>query len=285
MSEGPSYDELQAIAHHILAKTNHRPLLGIVCGSGLGGLADTVEDADIFEYEKIPGFPVSTVPGHSGKLVLGKLKGKTVVLMRGRFHHYEGYPMWKTTIPIRVMKFLGVKTLFVTNAAGGLNPEFNVGDIMIIRDHIDLPGLTGECVLRSTNDERFGPRFLATVDTYDKTLSDIAKLAAVDLKLGDLIQEGVYIMIGGPTFETVAESRLLRNFGADAVGMSTVAEAVVARHMGIKVLGLSLITDKCSISYDDKSSTTHEEVLAIGQKRAKDLQSLAALIVERMPLE
>lgn len=285
MGDGPSYDELKEIGSHILERTKHRPQLGIVCGSGLGGLAEVVEEAQIFEYKDIPGFPVSTVAGHSGKLVLGLLKGKCVVLMRGRFHHYEGYPMWKTTLPIRVMKFLGVKTLFLTNAAGGLNPDFRVGDIMIIRDHIDLPGLTGECVLRSTNDERFGPRFLATVDSYDKDLSDIAKLAASDLKLGDLIQEGVYVMIGGPTFETVAESRLLRNFGADAVGMSTVAEAVVARHMGMKVLGISLITDMCSLSYGDKPGTTHEEVLAIGQKRAKDMQGLAALIVERMPID
>ncbi|KAK3591300.1 hypothetical protein CHS0354_004348 [Potamilus streckersoni] len=229
-------------------------------------------------------FPASTVPGHMGKLVFGILRGKTVVLMRGRFHNYEGYPMWKTTIPIRVMKALGVHTLFLTNAAGGLNPDFNVGDIMIIRDHIDLPGLTGECVLRGTNDERFGPRFLATVDTYDRELSEIAKTAAAELGLNEILREGTYIMIGGPTFETVAESKLLRSFGGDAVGMSTVAESIVGRHMGMRVFGMSLITDMCSMSYDEKKCTTHQDVLAIGEKRAGDLQKLASLIVEKMTL-
>ncbi|KAL3873055.1 hypothetical protein ACJMK2_036216 [Sinanodonta woodiana] len=284
MGEGPSYDDIQRISAFILMRTEHRPKLGIVCGSGLGGLGELVEDANVIPYNEIPMFPASTVPGHMGKLVFGILKGKTVVLMRGRFHNYEGYPMWKTTIPIRVMKALGVQTLFLTNAAGGLNPNFNVGDIMIIRDHIDLPGLTGECVLRGANDERFGPRFLATVDTYDRELSELAKSAATELGLHEILREGTYIMIGGPTFETVAESKLLRNFGGDAVGMSTVAESIVGRHMGMRVFGMSLITDMCSLSYDEKKCTTHQDVLAIGEKRAGDLQKLASLIVEKMTL-
>lgn len=279
---GPSYEEVHEIAKTLEGKTKYKPKLGIVCGSGLGGLGDLVEEADIIPYDEIPHFPVSTVPGHMGKLVFGKLKGQIVVLMRGRLHCYEGYPMWKTTIPIRVMKALGVETLFLTNAAGGINPEFNTGDIMIIRDHIDFAGLSGECVLRGANDDRFGPRFLATVGTWDDAMNELAEKAAKELGLGDILRRGVYVMIGGPTFETVAESRLLKNFGADAVGMSTVAEAVVGRHMGMKVFGISLITDKCCLDYTTAKVTTHEEVLAIGQKRAKDLQSLALKILELM---
>lgn len=282
MGQGPSYEEVYEIAEVLKKRTKHLPKIGIVCGSGLGGLGDLVEDADIIPYDEIPHFPTSTVPGHMGKLVFGKLSGQTVVLMRGRLHCYEGYPMWKTTIPIRVMKALGVETLFLTNAAGGLNPDFNTGDIMVIRDHIDFAGLSGECVLRGANDERFGPRFLATVGTWDDGMNELAEKAAQQLGLGKLLRRGVYIMIGGPTFETVAESRLLRNFGADAVGMSTVAEAVVGRHMGMKVFGISLITDKCFLDYNNAKVTTHEEVLAIGQKRAQDLQNLALKILEHM---
>ncbi|KAK3094444.1 hypothetical protein FSP39_001800, partial [Pinctada imbricata] len=277
-----SFEEVQFIANSLLERTTHRPTIGIICGSGLGGLADLVEEAHVFPYSDVPGFPVSTVPGHMGKLVFGKLKGKTVMLMRGRLHCYEGYPMWKTTIPVRVMKAVGVTHLVLTNAAGGLNPDYSTGDIMIIRDHIDMCGLTGECVLRGANDERFGPRFLATVNTYDPTLRALASTVAKEQGIGDILREGTYVMIGGPTFETVAESRLLRGFGADAVGMSTVAEAVVGRHSSMTIFGLSLITDMCSLSYDDTHGTTHEEVLAIGQKRALDLQKLVMGIVEKM---
>lgn len=285
MGDGPSFEEVTSIAQNILGRVKHRPKIGIVCGSGLGGLADDVQDAEILPYSEIPTFPVSTVPGHMGKLVFGILEGKTVVLMRGRLHCYEGYPMWKTTIPIRVMKALGVNTVLLTNAAGGINPDYNVGDLMIIRDHIDLPGLTGECVLRGANDERFGPRFLATVDTYDSELRATCKKVIKDLGLSQLMREGTYVMIGGPTFETVAESRLLKAFGGDAVGMSTVAEAIVARHMGMRVFGLSLITDMCCLSYDTANHTTHEEVLAIGQKRAKDLKSIVMRLLKDTTVE
>ncbi|KAL5009407.1 hypothetical protein ScPMuIL_014988 [Solemya velum] len=282
MCEGPSFEHVQSIGELLLGKTKHRPTIGIICGSGLGGLADMVEDANVVLYSEIPSFPISTVPGHMGKLVFGTMKGKQVVLMRGRLHYYEGYPMWKTTIPVRVLKACGISTLILTNAAGGLNSDYSVGDIMIIKDHIDLPGISGECVLRGGNDERFGPRFLATVDTYDKELATLTKSIAGKLGLSDIMREGTYIMIGGPTFETVAESRLLRNFGADAVGMSTVPEAIVARHMGMKVFGLSLITDMCSLQYDVASATTHEQVLAAGRKRAKDLQELVSNLVQNM---
>ncbi|XP_041352696.1 purine nucleoside phosphorylase-like isoform X2 [Gigantopelta aegis] len=281
---GYSYEDIQNMAQNILKRTKHKPLLGIICGSGLGGLADLVDQPDIIPYSTIPDFPVSTVPGHVGKLVFGLLKGKPVVLMRGRFHYYEGYPMWKVAMPVRVMKAMGITTLIVTNAAGGINSTFNRGDIMIIKDHIDLPGLTGECVLIGKNDTRFGPRFPATVDIYDKELRDVAKQVATELGYGHILREGTYVMIGGPTFETVAEGKLLKMFGADAVGMSTVPEAVVAKHTGIKTFGISLITDLLAMEYDQATVTTHEDVLAIGQQRADDLQKLISAFVERIPL-
>ncbi|XP_076442495.1 purine nucleoside phosphorylase-like [Babylonia areolata] len=281
-SSGYNFEEIQVIAGNILSFTKHKPKIGIVCGSGLGGLADLVENADIVHYSQIKEFPVSTVPGHEGKLVFGLMEGKSVVLMRGRFHYYEGYPMWKVAMPVRVMKAMGVTTLIVTNAAGGINPEYNTGDIMIIKDHIDLPGLTGECVLIGKNDERFGPRFPATVDTYDKGLRDLAKQVVTELGYGSIAREGVYVMIGGPTFETVAESRLLKLLGADAVGMSTVPEAVVAKHGGLRTFGISLITDMVALEYDTTRATTHEEVLQVGQKRAKDLQKIVSTMVARM---
>ncbi|KAK7493386.1 hypothetical protein BaRGS_00015286 [Batillaria attramentaria] len=281
-SSGYSFDEIQSIANNILTFTKHRPKVGIICGSGLGGLADQVDDAEVISYDQIPEFPVSTVAGHAGKLVFGYLQGKPVVLMRGRFHYYEGYPMWKVAMPVRVMKAMGVGTLVVTNAAGGVNPEFQTGDLMIIKDHIDLPGLTGECVLIGRNDERFGPRFPATVGTYDEDLRNLAKTISVELGYNSIMREGTYIMIGGPTFETVAESRLLRTFGADAVGMSTVPEAVVAKHGGLRVFGISLITDMVALDYNTTRATTHEEVLAVGQKRAGDLQKIVSNLVARM---
>ncbi|XP_046364336.1 purine nucleoside phosphorylase-like isoform X2 [Haliotis rufescens] len=283
-SRGYTYEDIQRISQAILTRTRHRPVLGIICGSGLGGLADMVEDSDTIPYSEIKDFPVSTVPGHMGYLVFGTLSGKPVVLMRGRFHYYEGYPMWKVAMPVRVMKQMGVKTLFVTNAAGGINPDYKAGDMMIIKDHIDLPGLTGECVLIGKNDDRFGPRFPATVDIYDSKLRSMAAEIGKELGYGDYMREGVYIMIGGPTFETVAESRLLRLYGADAVGMSTVPEAVVAKHGGIRTFGISLITDMCSLEYEETRATTHEEVLAMGELRAKDLQKLVTTMVERMEL-
>ncbi|KAK7103545.1 purine nucleoside phosphorylase-like [Littorina saxatilis] len=281
-SSGYSYEEIQSIATNILTHTKHQPKVGIICGSGLGGLADMVEQHDTINYSQIPEFPASTVPGHEGKLVFGLLQGKAVVLMRGRFHYYEGYPMWKVAMPVRVMKAMGVTTLIVTNAAGGINPDFNTGDIMIIKDHIDLPGLTGECVLIGKNDRRFGPRFPATVDTYDEELRNLAKQISVELGYGNIMREGVYIMIGGPTFETVAESRLLRTFGADAVGMSTVPEAVVAKHGGLRTFGVSLITDMVTLDYDKVRNTTHEEVLEVGRRRAGDLQKIVSNLVGQM---
>ncbi|GFR76713.1 purine nucleoside phosphorylase [Elysia marginata] len=271
---GYSYEDIQAMAQEILKYSSLRPKIGIICGTGLGGIADVLEDPVPVPYEVIPDFPVSTVKGHSGKFVFGTIQGKPVLLMMGRLHYYEGYPMWKVAMPVRVMKAVGIETLLITNAAGGMDPKHKPGDMMIIKDHIDLPGLTGECVLIGKNDERFGPRFLATSDAYDKHLGEKFKECMVQLGHGSLLHEGVYIMIGGPTFCNTAELKVLRMFGADAVGMSTVPEVVVGRHSGMRVFAMSLITDIVSYDNADDNKVTHEEVLKIAGKSALLLQKI-----------
>ncbi|KAL1437284.1 hypothetical protein MTO96_001356 [Rhipicephalus appendiculatus] len=281
--EGYSYEHIESIANFLLSKTEHRPTIGIICGSGLGSLADLIGGSKEFQYKDIPDFPVSTVPGHSGKLVLGNLEGKTVICMQGRFHPYEGYPLWKCAMPVRLMKLLGVKTLIVTNAAGGVNPNFKAGDIMIIRDHINFPGLGGDNPLKGRNDERWGPRFPAMSNAYDRDLRELAKkIANEELSLWPFLREGVYCMLGGPNFESVAEINMLRVLGADACGMSTAHEVIVARHCGLRVFGLSLISNVCISNYDTHQVANHEEVLETGQKRKKDLEKLVRALIKKM---
>lgn len=271
---GYTYEDIQGMAQVILSNTSLRPTVGIICGTGLGGIADVVENPVTVSYDTVPGFPVSTVKGHSGKFVFGTLSGKPVLLMMGRFHYYEGYPMWKVAMPVRVMKAMGIETLLLTNAAGGLNQSYKTGDIMLLKDHIDLPGLTGECVLIGKNDDRFGPRFLATNGTYDTDLRQKFLRVATELGHGDLMKEGIYIMIGGPTFSSSAEARVLRMFGADAVGMSTVPESVVGRHSGMRILGLSLITDMVELEDGSQFQVTHEDVLKTANERAQLMQKM-----------
>nr|XP_060627836.1 purine nucleoside phosphorylase-like [Anolis sagrei ordinatus] len=199
--------------------------------------------------------------------------------MKGRFHMYEGYPLWKVTFPIRVFKLLGIETLLVTNAAGGLADSYNVGDLMIIKDHINLLGLTGENPLRGPNEERFGPRFPALSDAYDRKIRALALETARHLGYTSFVREGVYCMVGGPTFESVAEARLLHLLGADAVGMSTAAEVVVARHCGLRVFGLSLITNKVVKDYNAKANVDHHSVLEVSKRRTSMLQTLLTEIV------
>ncbi|XP_069105980.1 purine nucleoside phosphorylase-like [Argopecten irradians] len=280
-----SYEEVKKTAADILTRVKCRPVVGIVCGSGLGELADMVQDAETISYEDIPGFPVSTVAGHAGKLVFGKLGGKPVVLMKGRVHFYEGISIHKTALPIRVMKLLGVKILFVTNAAGGLNQSYEIGDLMILKDHINLPGFAGMTPLRGQNDERFGPRFPATSKAYAKRLRDHAKSTAKTLGFeGFNIHEGVYCMLSGPSYETVAECRFLNMVGSDAVGMSTCPEVIVAVHCGMEVFGLSLITNKAVMEYDTEQVANHKEVLEAGLKRSKDVQKLVAAMLETLEI-
>lgn len=241
---------------YLKAKTNFSPEYGIILGSGLGNLTDEIEIEHSISYEEIPNFPVSTVKDHSGKLVFGKLSGKNVVAMKGRFHYYEGWTIEEVVFPIRVMKFLGIKTLFVSNAAGGMGERFNVGDLMIITDHINLQP---EHPLRGKNDENLGPRFPDMLDAYNPDLVNKAQKIADDNNI--VCHQGVYIGVQGPTFETPAEYKAFHILGGDAVGMSTVPEVIVARHMGIEVFGMSVITD---IGYPPEAmeDVSHDIVLA-----------------------
>lgn len=260
MSE-PKIDYDSAVAA-IRAKISIQPEIGLVLGSGLGGLADAVQDAVSIDYSDIPGWPRSTVQGHGGRLVIGTLAGKAVLVQQGRAHFYEGYHMNQVTFPIRVMARLGIKTLILTNAAGGLNDNFNPGDVMLINDHINFMGMTGQNPLVGPNDESFGPRFPGMVHTYDRELRRLAHRIAKENAIK--LYEGVYVCLSGPAYETPAEVRMLRHLGADAVGMSTAPEVVVARHAGLRVMAISGITNKAIDNMDEAANTNHEEVLESG---------------------
>jgi len=222
---------------YIKSKTNFTPDFGIILGTGLGGLAREIEPEIIFDYQDIPYFPISTVESHHGKLIFGLLEGKKVVAMQGRFHFYEGYSMQEVTFPVRVMKSLGIKALFVSNASGGLNPDYEVGDLMILNDHINL--LPNPLI--GKNYPELGPRFPDMSEPYDKKLIELG--LNIGKKLGYRVQVGSYVVVSGPTLETPAEYRFLRVIGGDTVGMSTVPEAIVANHAGLPVFAISIITD------------------------------------------
>lgn len=279
-----THEEIQKIAQDILQQTPVRPKVGIICGSGLGSLADLVQDKTVIPYSSIPSFPISTVPGHEGKLVLGRLGGKDVVLMQGRAHCYEGYPPQKVAIPVRTMKLMGVEVLIVTNAAGGINRSYNVGDIMIIKDHVNLAGFAGVNPLVGKNDDKFGERFPPMSNAYDRKLRELAKSIAKEKGFESFTREGVYSMMVGPNFETVTEAKFLNIIGVDATGMSTIPEVLVARHAGMTVFGLSLITNMVIMEHDAEGCANHEEVLETGRQRSKDLQQLVAALVQGIAL-
>ena len=243
--------------------TDHRPQVGLILGSGLSTLAEEIEDADVIPYRDIPHFPVSTIAGHMNRLVVGKLAGQTVLVMQGRTHYYEGYSMQRITLPVRVMQVLGIDTLFISNAAGGINPSFRPGDLMLIADHINLIGMAGQNPLRGRNLDEFGPRFPDMSRAYDPALRALAHRVAMGL--GFSLHEGVYMCLAGPTFETPADIRFLRIIGADAVGMSTVPEVIVARHGGTRVMGMSGISNVAIADPSEERETTHEEVLEAGK--------------------
>mmetsp|Transcript_7719 Transcript_7719/g.7812 ORF Transcript_7719/g.7812 Transcript_7719/m.7812 type:complete len:286 (+) Transcript_7719:99-956(+) len=246
------------IASYLLKSTSFRPTVGIICGSGLSNLSESIENSVTFNYEDIPGFPQATVPGHKGELVFGTVGGIEVVCMRGRFHYYEGNSMETVVLPVRVMRLLGVKLLIVTNAAGGLNPGFNVGDVIVIQDHFGMPGIAGNTPLRGINDEKLGPRFPAVSDAYPAELQRILVNCGKELGLQDIIREdGCYCFVSGPAYESRAESRFLRSIGGDSVGMSTVPEVIAAKHCGMAVLGLSLVTNKVVMDKSTTSTTLH----------------------------
>ncbi|CAO3703316.1 unnamed protein product [Rhizopus stolonifer] len=295
----------KATADHITSKLPaefKNIKLGVICGSGLGGLVTTIDQSTKieFEYKDVPGFVSSTVIGHAGKLVFGHLgKSRTpTVFMVGRFHFYEGHSMAQVTFPVRVMALLGIQYLIVTNACGGLQPHIKIGDLMIINDHLSLPGLVGTHPLIGHNLELFGTRFPAVSDAYTFGLRKLAFKAAFEIGIpAEDIREGVYCMVSGPSFETRVEARYLASIGADAVGMSTIPEVVVARHAGIKVLGISLITNsvinakgrdaKLEVMRDmgftdveetepdtEKYFANHEEVLETAARRSEEMQSM-----------
>ena len=272
------FDKIVESTDYIKSKINEIPQIGLILGSGLGVLGDEIENPVKISYDEIPNFPVSTVEGHKGQLVIGKLEGKTVIAMQGRFHYYEGYTMKDITFPVRVMKELGIETIFVTNAAGGSNKSFKPGDLMIITDHINLAGYNP---LIGKNDNRLGVRFPDMSSAYNKEYIDIAKKCAKELDIN--IKEGVYALFTGPVYETPAEVRMASILGADAVGMSTVPEVIVASHSNLKVIGISCITNMAAGILDQPLN--HEEVIETTQKVKSEFLSLVKSIVSEIKVK
>ena len=263
----------QAAIAAINALTKQRPTIAIVLGSGLGALADDVQGSDRIPYEKIPGWKRSTAPGHAGQLVIGTLEGTTVAVMKGRLHYYEGYDIHEVVFPIRVFKAMGIETVILTNACGGLNPSYQAGDLMVINDHINFMALNP---LRGPNDDSLGPRFPDMVGTYTEELRTLAHSVDPDLR------EGVYVAVTGPNYETPAELRMLRRWGADAVGMSTVPEVLVARHASMRILAIATVTDMATGLPGLVDHVTHEEVLAVADKAGERLGNVVKGVVRRL---
>nr|MBO2470430.1 purine-nucleoside phosphorylase [Bacillota bacterium] len=256
----------------IRERTDHVPEIGLILGSGLGDLAEQIADATVIPYGEIPHFPVSTVAGHAGRLVIGHLEGKTVVAMQGRFHYYEGYSMAQVAFPVYVMKFLGAKVLIVTNAAGGMNKAFQPGDLMLVVDHLNF---TGDNPLIGPNDDELGPRFPDLSRAYDPELIALAEQKARDL--GIRVQKGVYAGISGPNYLPPAELVMLRRLGGDAVGMSTIPEVIAAAHCGLRVLGISCITDMAI--GEELEPLTHEQVVAVAERTKPKFTALVRAVV------
>ncbi|KAM4876217.1 purine nucleoside phosphorylase-like [Sylvia borin] len=292
-----SYEACAEAAAWLRARLREPPRVALVCGSGLGALAQELREPQSFDYAEIPHFPRSTVQGHAGRLVVGRLGSAPCAVLQGRFHLYEGYSPAQVVLPVRALALAGVHTLVLTNAAGSLRPQLGPGHLLVIRDHIDLAGLAGRSPLVGPNDDRFGPRFPAMTDAYDPGLRRLAlALAPEELRA----RPGVYVGVGGPSYETPAECRLLRRLGADAVGMSTVSEAAAARHLGLRVLGLSLITNSAPGDDDgdeeggdvtaggagagpgEATPTGHEEVLAAAQEGARHLRALLVALAPKL---
>jgi purine-nucleoside phosphorylase len=257
----------------IRARTTREPKIGVILGSGLGGLAKDVEDATRLSYGDLPGWHRSTAPGHAGELVVGTLSGKDVAVMNGRIHYYEGYDIADIGFPVRVFRAWGVRTMIITNACGGLNPAFKAGDLMVLNDHINFMGVNP---LRGPNDDRLGPRFPDMVGTYTEGLRKLAHSVDRDLR------EGVYVAVAGPNFETPAELRMLRGFGADAVGMSTVPEVLVARHMGMDILAISTVTDMATGIPGQIEHVTHEAVLEVANRAGKRLAEVIKSVIAKI---
>ncbi len=273
----PRSEKIYTAAEYVKSKLNGKvPLAGIVLGSGLGKLADKIQNPTVIPYKDIPGFPVSTAIGHKGNFIAGELGGKFVIAMQGRIHYYEGYPMELVTLPIRVMKVLGISYLFVSNAAGGINFDFRVGDLMIIKDHINL--LPNPLIGKNLDD--FGPRFPDMTHPYDAKLIAKAKEIAADANIN--LREGVYIAGTGPSYETPAEWHFFRTIGADAVGMSTVPEVIVARHSEIPVFGMSVITNAAQVEFDADYKNDGDDVVKAADLAADKMTLIFSKIIESL---
>ncbi|MBW8012226.1 MAG: purine-nucleoside phosphorylase [Chloroflexi bacterium] len=278
MDEYLTINKIDELVSVIKSLTNYHPKIGMILGSGLGSLAEEIEDPDLIPFEKLPGWPISTIEGHVGRLVIGKLENRQVVAMQGRAHYYEGYSMTQIGLPVRALQRFGVDTIVITNAAGAVNSDFNPGDLMLLTDHLNLIGMTGNNPLRGPNLKEYGPRFPDMSQVYDRELMKIAREVAVENNI--TLQEGVYVCLAGPSFETPADLRFLHAVGVDAVGMSTVPEATVARHGGLRVMGISGISNKANL--DGETVTTHEEVLEAGQVLVPKLTTLIRNVIKRL---
>lgn len=272
----PLFDRVATAAGVIRKRTSVAPGVGIILGTGLGGLAEQIDVESSIPYEEIPGFPLSTVETHAGRLLLGRLGKCPVVAMQGRFHRYEGYGLAEVTFPVRVLHALGARTLVVSNACGGMNPLWAPGDLVLLSDHINL---LGDNPLVGSNDDRLGPRFPDMSAPYDPALRALARAAA--LELGIVLREGVYVAVPGPSLETRAEYRMLRAMGADVVGMSTVPEVIVANHAGMRALGISIITDQCLP--DALEPADISRIIATAGRAEPSLTRLIRSLVERLP--
>lgn len=261
MSTFVTLEQIDQAADFIRSRTSHRPRVGLILGSGLNSLADSIENADYIPFSEIPNWPLSSVQGHAGRLVIGELEGQTVLTMQGRVHFYEGYSMSQITLPVRVMIRLNIEIMIVTNAAGGVNPEFTPGDVMLIADNLNMVGMAGANPLIGPNIDEFGPRFPDMSQVYDPALMTLARKVALERQI--TLREGVYCGLSGPSFESPADLRFLKLIGSDAVGMSTVPEVIVARQGGLRTLGFSGISNKANL--DGSTVTTHEEVIEAGK--------------------
>jgi len=268
------WEQVQETVNYIKEKTGFTPEYGVILGSGLGSFTDDIQIEFTLPYSEIPNFPVSTVQGHKGALVFGTIGDKKVVAMQGRFHFYEGYDMKQVTFPVRVMKYLGVTKLVVSNASGGVNPNYEVGSIVLITDHINM---MPEHPLRGKNDERFGPRFVNMSEPYSRAM--IAKAKTIAKENNIIVQDGVYMGLQGPTFETLSEYRMVKNIGADCVGMSTVPEVIVARHMELETFGLSVITDMGD--EENIEEVNHAEVLKAAEKAEPSVRLLIKELIKQ----
>ena len=268
-------EKLEESEEYLIDKLKTKPEIGLILGSGLGVLAEKIKGAKTFGYEEIPHFPTSTVEGHAGQLVAGRLEGASVVAMQGRFHYYEGYDLKTVVFPVRVMNYLGAKKIIVTNSAGGVNRNFNVGDLMLIRDHLNL---MGDNPLIGSNEEELGPRFPDMSEAYDRGLIDLAKRTAKELGIN--LRKGVYAGMTGPSYETPAEISMLERLGGDAVGMSTVPEVIAANHLGMRVLGISCITNMAAGVLPEALS--HEEVIETTKKVKPKFIKLVRNIIKEM---